>query len=494
MTTTAPITTLVEYPINYENEALILANAIKDEINREIFVRKVPYDRFLTEKFRVVAWGIIESINSNMTVNIDSILLKSKTCPIKHELDFEFLKDLIDNYDIVPEENFHEHIAQLHTDATKAAVLHTTISSIYKTCLNPKSTISDIEKRVNHLQEIVRGTYSSIESQFKSLAEVGEEYRDYRSRHQDKYTCGFEQLDRYLTEGLAPGAITTIAALSSMGKSSFLLSIMKNLSYLKVPTAQFALEMNNMSLFMKLLSFNTRLSLNKIARHPDTLSEEERKIYEWEFQRLQNNEFMYLNDKPNQTIKNIREQIMILQDKLQTEYIVTSIDLFGKVKDLRRSDNFARDYENILNDVQMMVRELKVHMILVAQIRRDVAHRKAKRPTMADIKNSGAFTEISDLIFGLHRPFYDPDVALKYNAEYGITPNMDDYEEDPAENLIQTDPNQNIAEVILLKQRMGPNNVIVNFIFDPVTTCFIPVTDEYQLELNKMKFNDDEGE
>mgnify|MGYP000904982955 FL=1 len=52
MTTTAPITTLVEYPINYENEALILANAIKDEINREIFVRKVPYDRFLTEKLQ----------------------------------------------------------------------------------------------------------------------------------------------------------------------------------------------------------------------------------------------------------------------------------------------------------------------------------------------------------------------------------------------------------------------------------------------------------
>jgi hypothetical protein len=38
-----------------------------------------------------------------------------------------------------------------------------------------------------------------------------------------------------------------------------------------------------------------------------------------------------------------------------------------------------------------------------------------------------------------------------------------------------------------MKQRMGINNVLVNFIFDQDTTCFIPVTEEYQKQLNKEK-------
>jgi len=274
--------------------------------------------------------------------------------------------------------------------------------------------------------------------------------------------------------------------------SSFSLSLMRNLSQASVPTAQFALEMNNMSLFTKLLAFRTKLPIRTIIKKPEDLSEDERKLYEYEKQILAQNKFIYLNDNPSQSLSSIREQIMLLQDSLKQQYFVGVVDLFGKIRDFQSSDNFARDYEKKCNEVQVIVRELGVHLILVAQINKEVSKRKNKRPTMNDLKNAGALTEVSDIILGIHRPYYDPELALKSQLSYGIiAADSDDDIYDKEDSFIEDDINKNLAEVIVLKQRMGPKDVLVNFTFDPDTTGFYPVTESYQRQLNKIKIDED---
>jgi len=283
-----------------------------------------------------------------------------------------------------------------------------------------------------------------------------------------------------------------------MGKSSFNLTCMKNLGNNKIYAAQFALEMNYMPLLHKLVAFKSRIPVEKIIAAPDSLTPEEVPFYEAELLSLIKNGYIYLNDKPTQKLKTIREQIMLLQDHLKTEYMVVSIDLFGKIQDLQTSDNFARDYEKTLNILQPMVKELGIHMILIAQIRRDVAHRKFSRPTMNDLKNAGALTEVSDIILGIHRPYYNPEVALKTKVKESVmTIEGQLFKEEgdsEVEELIQDDMNKNIAEVIVLKQRMGENNVLVNFNFDPKTTCFECIDESYQASVNKGKLDLFEGE
>jgi replicative DNA helicase len=182
---------------------------------------------------------------------------------------------------------------------------------------------------------------------------------------------------------------------------------------------------------------------------------------------------------------------MLLQDILKTEYMVVSIDLFTKIQEFQHSDNFARDTEKNANIVQKMAKELGVHLILIAQIRRDVANRKFSRPTMQDIKNSGALGEISDIMLGIHRPYYNPEVALKAKVQQSIIrqgnlftePDMDD----DFGNSIEKDPDENIAEIIIMKQRMGENNTLVNLFFNPDTTCFESIEEEYQRVINARK-------
>ncbi len=481
-------TVLIDYPIDMDNEATLISNIIQDTENRNYFIRKGDWQLFRQKEYQTISYAIIELCEEKLEVNFDAILLRSKVGPIRFFVTFEFLASLTRNYVKVSPDNFKAHFEKLVSDNIKTGILEKQ-ASLYSICTNPIKKIADIDEYLKYLQTIVEKGYSSSKLNFKGMTELIPQYREDRKLIKEKYTTGFYQLDDVVTEGFAPKQITTIAALSGVGKSSFLLTSMKNLANKGIVSAQFALEMNSTPLIHKLLAFKSGLSINKIVSDPDKLTLREREFYEHELERLVRDKHIYFNDKPNQSIKTIREQIMLLQDHLKTEYMVVAIDLFGKIRELQSSDNFARDYEKVLNVLQPIVKELGIHMILVAQIRRDVATRRFNRPTMNDLKNAGALVEVSDIVLGIHRPYYNSEIAMKTKLKESIAAQNTLFSEEEGNDfqLIQEDTNKNIAEVIVLKQRMGESNNIINFIFNPDTTCFETISEEDQRIINMSK-------
>ena len=838
-------TGILTHPIDKDNESLIIANAIQNPANREIFVRKADYTLFRLKEYQTLAWGILEVHKAGIEFNNDALLIKAQACPVRYTVELPFIQNLLEKIATVPVKNFIEHLEKLTVDSVKQKMIDYMTTTLLPACTNPTITLSDLDQRFIYGKTIIEKGYSSSKLGFKNMAEVAADYDTMKVTGISKRPTGFIQLDRHLTEGFKDGQITTITALASQGKcmkkgteimmfdcsfkkiediiqgdilmgpdskprkvlsttngygkmykicqgrgddyyvndkhilslvrckeairtkigakkgstiisgykdngellnisvedackkpnyffdrykgykailefdekpislepyfvgvwlgdgtnstsaittqepeirdylkeyskkigmryheiffpdkhcflcrisrsthrgdttlyhlrkydllnnkhipkeylynskdnrmqllaglldtdgyvmtktiheistkydqlkddilflarslgfycsatleekgikstgfkglywririsgynhliptkvmrkkaqertkkykptetvialqpskkteyygfelggdglyilkdftvthnSSFCLSVMKNLSQLEqpAPVAQFALEMNNTSLFTKLLAFRTNLPISTIVKKPEDLSEDERRLYEWEKTQLAANKHIFLNDRPSQSIASIREQILLLQDHIKQQYMVVVIDLFGKLSDLQSSDNFARDYEQKLNGIQVMVRELGIHMILVAQLNREVG-KKNRRPTMNDLKNSHALTEVSDIIMGIHRPYYDAEKTFKQHQTYGmVVDKEDDYEE--YDDLIEADPNQNVAEVIILKQRMGPKDVLENFMFDPRTTCFSPITAENQQQLAVRRLSEDD--
>jgi replicative DNA helicase len=265
--------------------------------------------------------------------------------------------------------------------------------------------------------------------------------------------------------------------------------MLKNLSNKEVHTGLFALEMHSMAVVTKLLSYVSGVAIKTITKNYLKMSDLEKSILDSEMGRLSGNNYLHVNDKP-QSLRNIEEQAMVLQDLLGTNYIPIAIDLFGKIKDVRSSKNVAQDYESSLNYVQEMAKRLDLPIILVAQISREVTKRKFNRPTMADLKNSNAFAEVSDLMLGVHRPYYDPEKALKEEIDKGC--NSIRYgDEDETDDYMVSDPLKNLVEVIIMKQRMGPGNKIVRMYFDPNTTCCTPIPQEYQHLFSAVGLDDD---
>lgn len=478
-----PLQDLGQVPLDKDNEAIIIVNAIKNVKYREKFARQVDYREFRFPEFTTLAYAIKVIYDEKLEMDIDMLLLKSKICPIRKYLDFKFIEELIANFNEISPQNFDVHLAKLRTDSVKSTLVDRIFKSLHRSVVDPRTKLSDIEMRINELNTILEKGYSAQSLNFKSMHEVVEDYKVYRAKGIKQRTTGFALLDKLMTQGLMDEWISIIAGVPSMGKSSLALSMMNNLGNKGITCPMFALEMPNMSLTHKLLAFNTNFPVKKIAAEWDNLTVQEQRIYEFELKRLAKNKYIYLNDKPTQTLPEMREQVMLLQDNLQVQYMVVFVDLFGKIQEFQGSDNFARDYEKHCNTVQIMTRELGIHTILVAQILKSVMQRKFKRPTMNDLKNAGALTEVADNIFGIYRPFYDPEVALKQQLAYGMK-----------NEEVSVDPNANLAEVLILKQRMGHVPQLLNFNFDPNTTRFSPIEENYQDALNAIKFEEDEDE
>ena len=648
----------MEVPADKENEAIVIANAIKSAEHRKAFIGIVKPNDFYYPEFRAMAWAIHKAHEENCIPDPEMVLLKAKMSPFRYPITLELINSVVDTTIEAPQGNYQSYIQKLHLDKIKSELAKSSMEGLYQACLNKSADLSYLKERVAFLNSIIEKGHSSAQCDFKGMDELVPAYIQSKNSEINFRTTGFRQLDEKLAEGFKDGKITILTALpgciaadtvikikrkgytkarqytiaqlhtkfnmtwkndavsptrvSSLddknhlhyniildviysgkklvyeitthsgyrlkttadhrfkvnkhplmdvegfvrmdqlawgdkvicqskpelsngkwgrylrytkeesivsikeigitdtyditcadpyhnflansfvihncGKSSLTLSMMKNLSNKQIYTAQFALEMDSMSLVSKLAAFNTQIPISMINKHYKNLSDKDKKVLDYELKRLQVNKHIFFNDKPTQTLDQVRDQIMQLQDKLKTQYLVVPIDLFGKISNFSKSSNFASDYEKQLNKTQMMARELGVHFILVAQINRGAVNRSTKftRPKMSDLKNSGAFEEVADLILAVHRPYYDPETAFKARLAYGDDTKMED-------NLVEEDPNKNIAEVLILKQRMGQANDLVNFYFDPDTTRFCPIDKDYQDFINRSKpsYNED---
>jgi len=474
--------TVGDLPINVDNEATIIVNAIKNEENREMFLKRVDYREFRMKEFQTLAFAIKAAHDVGADIEPRVLSLKSKSCPIRFYVDPEVIEGMLTKYTETTPRNLAEHIETLKIDNIRSELVDRIFNSLYRSVLDPTMDLSAVEARLRSMQEIVQQGYSLSRSEFKTMNEVMDDFIEERKSGIYHRTTGFRRLDKMLTDGLKDGQITIVCGRPNAGKSSFALSMQKNLSNKGVFTPQFALEMPNRSLMTKLLAFNCDMAIGKVASDWKYLTSRQKEYLESEIVRLRKNEGILFNDKPTQGLADIREQIMLLQDRLETTYMVVVIDLFGKIREFQSSDNFARDYEKRLNETQVMTRELGVHMCLVAQIARG-STRAHKRPKMSDLKNAGAWEEVADLIMAVHRENYDPDVALQQQLTYG--PDADEEREEASLD-------SEIAELIILKARMSGANRIAYFLFDKATTHFSEIDEEYQETLqNRMMYEGD---
>lgn len=367
------------------------------------------------------------------------------------------------------------------------------------------------------LAEVISSVRESVgddrENRFQTTGEVLDEYEVVERRRDSGegfYTTGFSAIDKYLTEGFAPKKVTILAGRPGMGKSAFAVNIMKNLAYQKIHTAQLVLEMDKISFMDRLISSMSMIDLDKLVKNRDMLTANEKATTEFMKQRLRNNPYLHLNDKPSPTIAAAKKMIQELQMRIGQKYLVLVIDLVDKLKDvLSGSENMQASFHLTLNSLQTMAKELDIHLILVAQINRDSEKKSDKRPTLVNLKHSGAFEEVADLIFFVDRPSYrlmDEDTA-EVDTQFDKVNLMDSFDYQSAEKYVKKYENHDMfdteddhltkgrakddkkelakhlkadkmmqvgnvilpieqyAELILAKQRQGTPNKIIPFIF-----------------------------
>jgi replicative DNA helicase len=152
---------------------------------------------------------------------------------------------------------------------------------------------------------------------------------------------------------------------------------------------------------------------------------------------------IWVDDSPGLTPLELRAKARRL--KLQHDIKCIMID-YMQLMDNPGPDSRQQQISEISRGIKAVAREINVPVIALSQLNRQSEGRDGHRPRMSDLRESGSIEQDADVVMLLHREDY-------YRLQ------EPDFQPD------------NIAEVIVAKQRNGPTGTVKLF-FDNKSTRF----------------------
>jgi replicative DNA helicase len=274
--------------------------------------------------------------------------------------------------------------------------------------------------------DILTSTFSDIESRSLGLVLPG-------------ISCGFYDLDA-MTQGFQRSDLIIAAGRPSMGKTSFVLNIARNIAaFHKFPVAVFSLEMSKEQLVYRLLSSEAQIESGRLRAGRISQTE-------WEplghAISVLSQVPIFIDDTPDISVTEMRSKARRLQAEQGGALGLILID-YLQLMEGSGSDNRVQELSRMTRALKALARELQVPIIALSQLSRGVESRTNKRPMMSDLRESGSIEQDADLIIMLYRDeYYNPDT-----------------------------PDRGIAEIIITKHRNGPVGT-VKLLFEPQFTRF----------------------
>ncbi len=212
-------------------------------------------------------------------------------------------------------------------------------------------------------------------------------------------STGYYKLDD-MTSGWQASDLIIIAGRPAMGKTSFALSMAKNIaSDNKVPMAFFSLEMPAKSIAMRLFAIDSKVELAKIIKAQFIGDEFERimdscsRLYD-----LRDN--MYIVDVPNISLTELRTKARVLANEKHIDCIV--IDYIGLIS-VPTSYGVQKTFERVSMvslALKQLARELKVPVVVLCQVGRES---EEQAPILSNLRDSGSIEQDADIVCFLHR-------------------------------------------------------------------------------------------
>ena len=251
---------------------------------------------------------------------------------------------------------------------------------------------------------------------------------------------GYHKLDN-ITRGWQASDLVIIAGRPAMGKTSFALSMAKNIAAdYKVPMAFFSLEMSNVQLVNRLISNCCEIQGSKILNgqlKPD----------EWERldKRLNNliGSPLYVDDTPGLSVFELRTKARRLVRDHGVKIIMIDYLQLMNANGMRFSSR-QEEVSTISRSLKQIAKELDIPILALSQLNRGVESREGlegKRPQLSYLRESGAIEQDADMVLFVHRPEY-----------YHI------YQDENGRDL------HGMAQIIIAKHRKGATgDVLLNF-------------------------------
>lgn len=216
---------------------------------------------------------------------------------------------------------------------------------------------------------------------------------------------GYTKLDEK-TSGWQKSDLVIIAGRPAMGKTSFALSLAKNIAVdYQTPIAFFSLEMSNVQLVNRLISNVCSISGSKMLN--GQLSDDEWERLDKDIRKLQGSP-IYIDDTPGLSIFELRTKARRLVREKGVKIIMIDYLQLMNANGMRFGSR-QEEVAKISQSLKGLAKELDIPILALSQLNRTVEGREGvegKRPQLSDLRESGAIEQDADMVMFVHRPEY----------------------------------------------------------------------------------------
>ncbi len=228
---------------------------------------------------------------------------------------------------------------------------------------------------------------------------------------------GFLDFDR-LTAGFQPSDLIIIAGRPSMGKTALALNIAAYAAMKADPpvgVAFFSLEMSKEQLVLRLLCAEAEVDLSK-ARTGHFSNED--------FSRLAgaaarlSEAPIFVDDNSDTNAVTLKAKCRRLARDRNSRLGLVIVDYLQLMRAARPGERREAEIADISRSLKALAKELKVPVVALSQLNRQVETRPDRRPLLADLRESGAIEQDADVITFIYRDeVYHPDKGEKGTAD-----------------------------------------------------------------------------
>lgn len=308
---------------------------------------------------------------------------------------------LADLWDAIPTGASAVHYAHLVHNASLLRELEMAGHAIVQSAARPTGTaieaLEAAEKAIFAIADV------GAEGQAVLLEQAIIESQDrLDERMQGSLTCsglrsGIDDLDE-ITAGLQPSELTVLAARPSLGKTALALAIARNVAANKVGVFFVSLEMKRTDLADRLACAEAGLELSEL-RHTRFSPESMRRFVD-AGQALSALP-LHIDDISTQSMLHIASVARRL--KLRKGIGLVVVDYLQLIEPEDRRAPRHEQVAGVSRRLKTLAGELKLPILALAQLNREVEGRPQGRPRLSDLRESGGIEADADCVLLLHR-------------------------------------------------------------------------------------------
>ncbi|MFP8944746.1 replicative DNA helicase [Streptomyces fenghuangensis] len=221
---------------------------------------------------------------------------------------------------------------------------------------------------------------------------------------EDRVPTGLTDLSR-LTGGWAPGQLIVVGARPGVGKTTLGLGFARAAALGHgMPTLFTSLEMSKEEISNSILAAESTTALHRIKEGACTEDDVRRMSLARE--RIDAAP-LRIDDTPHVSLAHLRHQVRTLQRAEGLRLVVVD---YMQLMQAPRAESRQVAVAALSRGLKLMAKEFGIPVIVMSQLNRASEQRADKKPTAADLRESGAVEQDADIVILVHRPdMYEPD-------------------------------------------------------------------------------------